>query len=133
MLDDSSRYTAISEKSAYVCENVPVSYADILRKQNINVDLVQSVSQPLLCFNCLKKPFDDYRVRQALFCAIDVDKLIYNQMCEYANPASCILPTNHPNYHKASDVFSYDPDRARWLLNEAGVPEFSMTLLTNNN
>ena len=84
-------------------------------------------------FNTLKAPFDDYRVRQAFFYAIDVDKLISNQMAGHASKVTGFLPKDHKNYHEAKTVYTYDTEKAKKLLEEAGVSDLSFKLLTNNN
>ncbi|MFQ9178726.1 MAG: ABC transporter substrate-binding protein [Eggerthella lenta] len=84
-------------------------------------------------FNTLKKPFDDKRVRQAFYYAVDVDKLISNAMAGHAAKVTSFLPESHENYHKASTVYTYDPEKAKSLLSEAGVTDLSFELMTNNN
>ena len=133
LLDDTSRTTHLQEASVQVMENVPDANADQLSGAGATVEYIQGFNQAFLMFNTLKKPFDDYRVRQAFFYAVDVDKLISNQLAGHAAKVTGFLPKDHPNYHEAATVYTYDPEKAKSLLSEAGVTDLSFTLMVNNN
>ena len=133
LLDDTSRTTHLSEGTVQVMENVPDANADQLTAAGATVDYVQGFSLPFLMFNTVKKPFDDYRVRQAFFYAIDIEKLIKNAMNGHAAAVTSFLPKNHANYHEASTIYTYDPEKAKSLLEEAGATGMSFELMVNNN
>ncbi|WP_258772508.1 ABC transporter substrate-binding protein [Eggerthella lenta] len=133
LLDDTSRTTALQEATVQVMENVPDANAEQLMAAGASVDYIQGFNQPFFMFNTLKKPFDDKRVRQAFYYAVDVDKLISNAMAGHAAKVTSFLPESHENYHKASTVYTYDPEKAKSLLSEAGVTDLSFELMTNNN
>lgn len=133
LLDNTSRTTAVTSGSAVAIENVPDSNADQITNSGMAVEYVPGFALPFLMFNCKKAPFDNPKVRQAFFYAIDVDKLIKNQMAGHANAATSFLPETYANYHKASTVFSYDPEKAKSLLAEAGQTSISCELMVNNN
>ncbi len=133
MLDGTARTTALQEGTVQVMENVPDANADQLVASGATVDYVQGFNQAFLMFNCQKAPFNDKRVREAFFYAIDVDKLIANQLAGHATKVTSFLTEDHANYHKASTVYTYDPEKAKSLLAEAGVSGLSFSLLTNNN
>ena len=114
-------------------ENVPDANADQLSAAGATVEYVPGFNQPFLMFNTKKAPFDDNRVRQAFFYAIDTEKLISNQMAGHADLVEGFLPKTHANFHKASTVYTYDPEKAKALLAEAGVENLEFTMVTNNN
>ena len=64
-------------------------------------------------FNTKKAPFDNPKVRQAFFYAIDTEKLISNQMAGHADLVEGFLPKTHENFHKASTVYTYALRRPR--------------------
>lgn len=132
-LDGTARSTALMEGTAMVMENVPDANAEGLEGYGATVEYVPGFSLPFLMFNTKKAPFDDARVRQAFFYAIDVEKLISNVMNGHAHAVKSFLPESHANYHEASTVYTYDPEKAKSLLAEAGQENLSITLLTNNN
>lgn len=70
-----------------------------------------------------ENPFQDVRVRQAAYQAIDVDALIAKIMRGNAQPASQLVSAEMSGYSEAhSERLGYDPDAARALLAEAGYP-----------
>ena len=132
-LDGTARSTAIMDQTAMVMEAVPDANAESLQGYGATVDYVPGFSLPFLMFNTKKAPFDDKRVRQAFFYAIDVDKLINNIMSGHAHAVKSFLPESFANFHEASTVYTYDPDKAKSLLKEAGHDSIDVTLLCNNN
>ncbi|MBI5197991.1 MAG: ABC transporter substrate-binding protein [Nitrospirae bacterium] len=90
--------------------------------------------------NCSRPPLSDYRVRQAIQMAIDVEKIlhtIYENRGDRAlgpvppalwNSGDTILNSVTAETSIVSPEFRYDPARAKELLKEAGYPNgFSMT------
>jgi ABC-type transport system substrate-binding protein len=76
-----------------------------------------------LGFNVDKPPFDDERVRQAVGYAIDKERLIENFYPEGSQAADQFLPPGINMYEEGAEGYTYDPDRARELLAEAGHPD----------
>jgi peptide/nickel transport system substrate-binding protein len=67
-----------------------------------------------------KKPFDDVRVRQALWFAIDRNAITKGVLKGQADPAYSLL--NSYCFGQVTTEFNpYDPDKAKSLLEEAGV------------
>ncbi|WP_418996687.1 ABC transporter substrate-binding protein [Adlercreutzia equolifaciens] len=132
-LDDTRRTDELIDKDVMVMEAAPVVRAEELADAGATVEWVPGFNLPFLMFNCEKPPFDDVRVRQALLYAIDVDSLIGTYMAGHARAATSLLPDYFRHYHRAATVYSYDPEKARKLLAEAGVDELALTLRANDN
>ena len=133
LLDDTRRTDELIDKDVMVMEAAPVVRAEELADAGATVEWVPGFNLPFLMFNCEKPPFDDVRVRQALLYAIDVDSLIGTYMAGHARAATSLLPDYFRHYHRATTVYSYDPEKARKLLAEAGVDELALTLRANDN
>lgn len=133
LLDNTSRTTAITDGSVQAIENVPDANADQISGAGASVEYVPGFALPFLMFNTKKAPFDDPRVRQAFFYAIDVEKLIANQMDGHAAPATSFLPEAYANYHRASTVYTHDADKARSLLAEANATDLTCKITYLNN
>lgn len=129
--DPDARTTALTDGSALAINALPVANADVVNGVGASVDFVPGFNQPFLMFNTKRAPFSDVRVRQAIHYAIDKETLISNIEDGHATPATSFLTKEMPNYHEASTVYTYDPDKARELLSEAGVTDLKLTLLTN--
>lgn len=133
LLDDTRRTDELIDKDVMVMEAAPVVRAEELADAGATVEWVPGFNLPFLMFNCEKPPFDDVRVRQALLYAIDVDSLIGTYMAGHARAATSLLPDYSRHYHRAATVYSYDPEKARKLLAEAGVDELALALRANDN
>lgn len=131
LADPSARVTAMQSGTIQAMEDVPYIDVDALASA-ADVESVQSFGLLFMMFNTNAKPFDDPRVRQALHYALDMDKIIETGMLGNATAATSYLPENYPNYHKASTVYTYDPEKAKELLAEAGASDLSITLNTTD-
>ncbi|MEJ7138251.1 ABC transporter substrate-binding protein [Amphibiibacter pelophylacis] len=113
-------------------DNIPQDNIESLQQAGITVEGAGSMNMLALVFNAAKKPYSDLRVRQALFYAIDTDKLMAIAIKGKGKLASCYLNEENPSYSKASDVYAYNPDKAKALLAEAGVKGLKITLKAVN-
>lgn len=132
-IGDETRTQLLCDKQVICAEAAPEVLADQIAEAGATVEYVPGMNAPFLMFNCEKPPFDDTRVRQALLYALDTDSMIGRVMAGHARPATSLLPDYFRGYHRAATVYSYDPERARALLAEAGAAELSLTLRVNDN
>jgi peptide/nickel transport system substrate-binding protein len=71
-----------------------------------------------------KNPFGDKRVRQAVYHAIDIERIVREVYKGHAIPRGMLVPPPVNGYFEELDQrLPYDPDRARSLLVEAGYPD----------
>ncbi|RLQ81214.1 ABC transporter substrate-binding protein [Mycetocola zhadangensis] len=129
--DAAARVTAMSSGTIQAMEDVPYIDVDTLASAS-DVESVQSFGLLFMMFNTKAAPFDDPRVRQAFFYALDMDKIIETGMLGNATAATSFLPEDYENYNEASTVYEYDVDKAKDLLKDAGVSDLSITLLTTD-
>jgi peptide/nickel transport system substrate-binding protein len=85
----------------------------------------------LVGMNAFRKPFDDVRVRQAMNYAVDVDAIIKDLWGGHAYRIPTIVGQDWFGYDPDQKPYSYDPDKAKALLAEAGHPNgFEVTFNT---
>ena len=82
-----------------------------------------------LGFNRDKPPFDDERVRQAIAMGIDRQRIVDNFYPPGSDVAEQFLPPAIPGFAEGATWYPYDPEGAKALLAEAGLPDgFEITL-----
>ncbi len=129
--NDSARLNDLEGGQSLAIEEVPYLNAGSLPKP-LQADVVQAFNGMYLMFNCSAPPFNDKRVRQALFYAIDTKKILATALNGYGEAATSYLDTANPDYQKAATVYNYDPGKAKSLLAAAGVSGLSFQLVTTN-
>ncbi len=88
---------------------------------------LQLMSQPglnigYLAMNVTKKPFDDKRVRLAVNMAIDKKAIIDAVYQGTGVPAKNLIPPTLWSYNDSVEDFKHDPEAAKKLLADAGLP-----------
>lgn len=130
--DNSARMNDLQGGRSQAIEAVPYASASALDGSKFTLDQKQAFNCLFLMFNCSAKPFDDKRVRQALFYGIDTDKVLTAALQGYGTAATSYLDEGNTAYAKASTVYGYDPDKAKSLLKAAGAENLSFELVTTD-
>lgn len=133
LTDPTARMTAQQEGTTLVMEMVTADAVDQLSSAGCNIDKVQGFGTRFMMFDVAKAPWDNVKARQAVMYALDYDKMVQNAFAGLAAPATCYLPENFTNYHKAATVYSHNPDKAKALLAEAGVTPGELKLYTTDH
>jgi len=89
---------------------------------NLQVKVFSGSNVRLLTLNSQSPPLDNVKVRQAIAYAIDRESLIKNLLLGFGKIAHSIIPEESWAY-SAGQTYSYDPARAKKLLDEAGFPD----------
>lgn len=106
-------------------ENLPQFEAD----PRFQVLVGSTEGETILSTNNKQPPFDNLKVRQAVAHAIDRQAIIDGAMFGYGTPIGTHFAPHHPAYVDLTSGSAFDPDKARALLTQAGLPDgFETTL-----
>lgn len=106
-------------------ENLPQFEAD----PRFQVLVGSTEGETILSTNNKMPPFDNPLVRQAVAHAIDRQAIIDGAMFGYGTPIGTHFAPHNPAYKDLTGQSAHDPDKARALLAEAGLPDgFETTL-----
>ena len=133
LVDPTARVQAQQEGTTLVMEMVTADAVEQLEAAGCQMDTVDGFGTRFMLFNTQKAPWNDAKARQAVMYALDYDKMIENAFAGLATAPTCYLPKSYTNYNEASVVYKHDVDKAKKLLEEAGVTGGSIKLLTTDN
>lgn len=83
----------------------------------------------VICLPAYVKAFEDPRVREAIFCALDTQAIATAAYGQLGMPMQAYVSSMAP-YRKEYETNRYDPDRARALLAECGIGEGELNFYT---
>ncbi|MGH9523294.1 MAG: ABC transporter substrate-binding protein, partial [Terriglobales bacterium] len=135
--DTTTRALELRKGSADVALNSLTADMAVALKREPNLVVEQSPGTlyQYLALNLRDPILKDVRVRQAIAYAIDVRPLIHYLWHDLAQPAASVLPTQSWAFEN-DWPYSYDPAKARQLLDAAGYParngiRFHLTMKTS--
>lgn len=131
--DDNARLTAALANTIDVMEGVPAPFVEKLTGAGWKVDEVPGYNNPFLMFNTTKAPYDKPEVRQAIHYAIDKQTLVDSTLEGKAEVSTSFLPKANPDYKKAAVQYDYSPEKAKELLEKAGLAGHTVNLLTTDH
>lgn len=136
--DATTRALELRKGSADIAINAltPDTVVALRKDRQLEIQTAPGTIYAYLALNLRDPILKDVRVRRALACAIDRRPMIRYLWRDMARPAASILPVQSWAYDGNVAQYSYDPARARRLLDEAGYPavngvRFHLTMKTS--
>jgi peptide/nickel transport system substrate-binding protein len=83
--------------------------------------------ETIVGINNARPPLDNVKVRQALAHAIDRQSIIDGAQFGYGTPIGSFYPPGDPAYVDLTGLSSFDPEKSKALLAEAGVTDLNLT------
>ncbi|MBW1709433.1 MAG: ABC transporter substrate-binding protein [Deltaproteobacteria bacterium] len=130
--DESTRYATLRTGKVDLMMNINWKYKDTLTKQAPKLKWSRALTLGgfMIALRMDTKPFDDIRVRRALNMAVNQQEIIdsfYGGNAELVNypfprPFSSVFTPIEKLPDSAKELFSYNPEKAKKLLAEAGYP-----------
>jgi peptide/nickel transport system substrate-binding protein len=99
---------------------------DLQADANIKVQLDKSTRMDHILVNHSRPPLDNKAVRQALNMAIDQQAIVDVVTFGYGVPANSFFPLDGMYYNPDNPRYPYDPEKAKAMLEEAGVSDLSL-------
>lgn len=134
LTDENARLTAMVAGELDILLEVPADIIGYFREQPAFA--VAEATGPHLWFlilNTREPPFDDRRVRQAINLAIDKESIVRDLLQDTAVVArGAFADAFDWAVDPALEPYPFDPERARELLNEAGVENLRLHLLATS-
>jgi len=122
--DPSVAFLELKRGSIHGLDNLsPELIAQVEADTNLQLLTQPGLTVGYLAMNMDRPPFDNRLVRLAVNCAIDKQALVDNFYQGLAVPAVNPIPPIMWGHNDAVEPYAYDPDRARRLLAEAGLPD----------
>ena len=90
--------------------------------KRFTVEFGDTAGKGIMTINNKRKPLDDIRVRRALSYAVDRKAFIDGVLDGLGKPIGSHFAPTDAGYVDLTKVYPYDPEKARALLKEAGVP-----------
>ncbi len=131
--DEATFLTALRTGKLDILESIRWSAVDELKKSAPQLQWSKwlDMSGTFLAMRVDTKPFDDIRVRRALNLAVNKQEIVKEY---YGGNAELFAYPQHPDYlgyfepleampDSIKELFTYNPEKAKKLLAEAGVPK----------
>lgn len=131
--DEATQHTALRTGKLDILEVVRWSAVDELKKSAPQLKWLKSLSMAtsFLALRSDQKPFNDVRVRRAMNMAINKDEIIKSYFGGQGVMLGFPMHPDYTGYYEpleqmpasVKELFSYNPEKAKKLLAEAGYPK----------
>ena len=130
LVDQNARTTALVSGDVDVIDRLDLKTVGLLaRNQNLNINSVAGTQHFTFAMSTNQAPFDDNNVRQALKYAINREEMVEKILFGYGSVGNDVpIGQGQQYYNKDLEQKTYDPDKAKWYLKEAGMDKLEVSL-----
>ncbi|HZK11501.1 MAG TPA: ABC transporter substrate-binding protein [Atribacterota bacterium] len=133
--EPSTRLAAIATGQVDILQGIPVQLFETVAN-NTNLEVITRPARRAMYLGLRNEPgfpASDIRVRKAIYLAINEDEIIEKIMFGHATLAAQIPDPPTVGFDPSLKRLSYDPEKAKSLLAEAGYPDGFKIKLTGTN
>lgn len=133
--ESSSRTIEVESGGVDIAFNiVPNDVKRLEENPKVNLQRAANYATAYIAFNNKKAPYDDVKVRQAISYAVDKAALVSAVYSGVGKVGTGPLAATVWGYEPDVKQYGYDPEKAKALLKEAGIPEgYEVTITTSDN
>jgi peptide/nickel transport system substrate-binding protein len=130
IVDQNARTTALVSGDVHAIDRVDLKAADLLnRKPGVNVEALAGTQHYTFAMDTRADPFNDNNVRQALKFGVNRQELVDKILFGYGSVGNDHpIGQNQRFYNSELEQKTYDPDKAKWYLKQAGRDSVSVAL-----
>ncbi|MEW6211913.1 MAG: ABC transporter substrate-binding protein [Acidobacteriota bacterium] len=125
--DNTTRQAELMSGAVDLAYNVgfdPETIRALSARRDIQVMMKEGANVDYLGLNLMPGGrLTNQKLRQAIAMAIDRDVIIHNLLRDQARRAEAMMPPEHWAYSSDVTVYDHDPERAKQLLDEAGLSD----------
>ncbi len=121
--DEEKCYELFRNREMHIYRPTSLTLKKIMKESPRSLQTIPELSIQYLCINCQKPPFDQILVRKALCHAINKTDMINTLLENESLLANGIFPPSIQTHNRRLTGYTYDPERARDLLEQAGFPD----------
>lgn len=128
--ETSSRRQMVEKGEADITVELPYEDVDVLKlNPDVNVDVTKSFNNMMAFFNTQKEYLNNVKIRQALTYAFPYEDVVNYAMGGLAKQSYGPIPEGLWGHSKELMQYTYDLNKAKQLLNEAGIKEGELKFL----
>lgn len=130
LVDQNARTTALVSGDVDVVDRVDLKTVGLLeRNPNLNIHSVAGTQHYTFAMSTNQSPFDDNNVRQALKYAINREEMVEKILFGYGSVGNDVpIGQGQLFYNTELEQKTYDPDKAKFFLKEAGIDKLEVSL-----
>lgn len=123
--DDNTRFMQLQAGQIDLMDDVPFSILPMIEKDSrINLDIFTSTQIRYLILNTTKAPFDDPKVRTAIYTAMNKQEISDLVAGEYGAPVSALVSGAQGKWSNSSlPIDEFDPEATKAALADAGYTD----------
>ncbi|MCS5734158.1 ABC transporter substrate-binding protein [Herbiconiux daphne] len=126
---DPATLVAGIQSGSFDVATLPAAKIDEAKASGLTVTVAPSLAVSDVSINANKAPFDDPKVVEAFRYAFDRQEFVDVITQGQGAPTSQPFPEGNPAYNpEVDELWSYDPDKAKQLLKDAGYGEGDLTI-----
>jgi peptide/nickel transport system substrate-binding protein len=126
--ENTSRVAALTGGQLSAADGLTPDDVPSVKQTGLKVEFRPPLTIGYLAMNTQKEPFNNVEVRQAINHAIDMNKIVRAFFGDTGEVATTYMPPTVPFFNEDIERYSYDPEQARQMLQDAGVENLETEL-----